>query len=344
MAKKNDAPDPPDYTDLATASVESAKIWEAVARDQLEWAKTTDVANRDLLERVLNVQIPQLEDAHRAAQADRARWEKTFLPVEDRFVREAMEYDTPQRREQEAARRIADVSSQFEAQRMNALRALEGYGIDPSQTRYGALDLGYRAQQAATQAQAANVGRREVEQTGRALIGEAINIGRGYPSQVAQSQGVVNQTATGAVGGATGVTAAGAGAYGSAIPFAQMGQGGYVNAANIRNMGYQNALDQYSLDQANTAGFWGGIGSLTGQLGSAYLLGRPKAEGGPVEPASRGIPVEDRDTLLTPTQRGEYVIPADVMKKKGTEFFDKLLDKYKDGGEYDQQRQGIPSR
>jgi hypothetical protein len=34
----------------------------------------------------------------------------------------------------------------------------------------------------------------------------------------------------------------------------------------------------------------------------------------------------------------EFVIPADVVKRKGTEFFDKLLDKYKDGGEYEAKR------
>ena len=334
MGKKSDPPPPPDYSDLTKASLESAKLWEQVARSQLDWAKEQDVSNRALMERVLGVQLPQLEEAHKMAMQDRARFERVFAPMEEAFAKEAVEYDTEARREEMAGRRAADVATNFESQRANALRQLEGYGIDPSQTRFAALDLGYRAQQAATSALAQNQGRREVEQTGRALRGEAINIGRGYPAQVATSQGVVNQTAAGAAGGSATLQGATAGAMGTAAPYAQMAQSGYVNTANMRNLGYQNAMDQYTAQQANSP--WGGIGELTGALGSAWI-GRPKAEGGPVEAIPSGK-YSENDTILTPTAKGEYVIPADVMRKKGSEYFDRLLDKYKDGGTYDQER------
>lgn len=339
---KDNAPNPPDYTNLANASLESAKIWEGVAKDQLDWAKTTDTANRDLLNKVLDVQLPQLQAAFDAAQKDRQRYETVFQPIEDKFVQQAVNYDTPERRAAEAASRVADVRTQFEAQRTNAQRQLEGYGIDPSQTRYAALDLGYRAQEAASSALAANQGRKQVEQTGLALTGEAINLGKGYPSQVAQSQGIVNQTAGGAVGNATGVTGAGVAAYGSAAPYAQLGMQGIGQSANITNMGYQNALDAYSANAAQSGGLWGGIGSLVGELGSAYIM-RPKAEGGL---AQEGIPGPPGLTDKIPAMlaKDEFVIPADVVRKKGLEFFDKLLDRYKDGGEYDAKRQeGIPS-
>jgi hypothetical protein len=156
---KNNAPKPPDYSGLANASLESAKVWEDVANKQLDWAKTTDQANRDLLGKVIGVQLPQLQDAYDAAKADRQRYEQTFQPLEDKFVQEAQTYDTPERRAAQAARMQADVNTQFEAQRANATKQLEGYGIDPSQTRMGALDLGYRAQQAAAGALASSVRR-----------------------------------------------------------------------------------------------------------------------------------------------------------------------------------------
>jgi len=341
---KPKAPEPPDLSALASATENSAKLWADVAREQLAWAKQTDTANRDLLEQVLGVQLPQLEAAFNAAQDDRTRYEQVFRPLEDNLIKEFQQFDTPQRREEEAARRIADVRTQFEAQRVNQQRELEDYGIDPSQTRGQALDLGFRAQEAATAALAANQGRKSIEEMGRALRGEAINIGRGLPAQVAQSQGIVNQTAGGAVGNATNVTGAGAGAYSSALGAGQLSQQGYGTAATIQNAGYQNALAQYNAKAQQKSGFWGGLGALGGSLitaGGANEGGIPGvfgfAEGGSVPEDGQALPTGG-DRYPAMLSRDEYVVPADVVKRKGTEFFDKLLDKFKDGGEYEQKR------
>ena len=332
---KDSAPKPPDYGALADSSERAAEMWSQVAREQLDWAKTQDAANRELLERVLGTQLPQMEKAFQYAEEDRARYKETFQPIEDNLVAEFQSYDSQARREQEAATRIADVRTSFEAQRNNATRQLEGYGIDPSQTRYQALDLGYRAQEAATSALAANQGRKYVEETGRALRGEAINIGRGYPAQVAQSQGIVNQTAGGAIGNATGVTNTGANAYGSALGAGQLSMGGYGQAANIRNMGYQNQLDRWGANSAQNAGFLGGLGSLVGGAMGMFNFNYG-AEGGAVPEQQLSAIPNSEDNIPAMLQQDEYIVPADVVKRKGTEFFDKLLAKYKDGGEYEQ--------
>ncbi len=347
---KGSAPDPPDYDALVRGSLESTKIWEQVAREQLDWAKSQDVANREILERVLDIQLPQMEAAFEQAQADRQRYEQTFQPIEDDLIREFQTVGSEADKERYAAERIADVRTQFEAQRRNQLRELEDYGIDPSQTRSQALDLGFRAQEAATAAFEANRGREGREQLGRALRSEAINIGRGMPAQVAQAQGIVNQTAGGAVANATGTTNTGVNAYGSAVPYANMGQQGYMNAANIQNMGYQNALQEYQANAAGSNAMWGGIGALGGALAGGLRYNSEDgwgwggfAEGGevPEDMAPAPQPGDEYPVMLSDN---EFVIPADVVKKKGTEFFDKLLDKYKDGGEYDAKRnEAIPT-
>lgn len=323
---KNDSPPPPDYSKLAQASVESAEIWADVAREQLAWAKTTDANNRALLERVLGVQLPQLEAAFNQAQEDRQRWEDVFRPIEDNLIKEFQEYDTPEKREQEAATRMADVNTAFDAQRRNAEMQLADYGIDPSQIRSGALDLGYRAQQAAATAMAANQGRGEVEQMGRALRAEALNIGRGYPAQVAQAQGIVNQTAGGAVGNAVNTTNAGVNAYGSAYGAGNLSQQGYMNAGNLQNMGYQNALAGWQANANSQAGFWGGLGQLAGTGLGVYGM-KYFSEGGEAEEDGSAIPDRD-DRIPAMLSKGEYVIPKEVVQAKGTEFFDKLLERY----------------
>lgn len=338
---KPKAPDPPDYEALVQGSKETAEIWANVAREQLDWAKTQDASNRDLLTRVLDVQLPQLEAAFENAQKDRQRYEGTYQPLEDNLISEIQAIGTQEDKDRYAAQRMADVRNAFEAQRRNQLRELEDYGIDPSQTRGGAIDLEYRAQEAAATALAANQGREQREQLGRALRSEAINIGRGLPGQVAQSQGIVNQTAGGAIGNATGVTNTGANAYQSAYGAGSLSQQGYMNAGSLQNMGFQNQMDNYNAKAQANANLWGGLGSLAGSAMSMYSFGGG-AEGGSVPDDMAAIPMPgDKHPVMLADD--EFVIPADVVRRKGTEFFDKLLDKYKDGGDYEAKRaEGIP--
>jgi len=350
---KNKAPKAPDLTKYAEASLESARIWESFARDQLEWAKSTDQANRDILEQVLGIQIQQLESAYEQAMKDRQRYEETYQPVEDQLLADMNALGTPERQEAEAARRIADVRANYEAQRSNAMRSLEDYGIDPSQTRWQALDLGFRAQEAAAAAMAANQGRQYEEQMGRALRSEAINIGRGYPGQVAQAQGIVNQTAGGAMNNANQTAGTSAAGFNSALGAGQLAMGGYGQGANIMSQGYNNQMAQYNANAGQSAAFWGGIGALGGAaiggpFGGAFgerLFSKAAApvpgnahEGGSVPGDLSPIP-HPADRHPTMLADNEYVIPADVVMRKGTEFFDKLLDRYKDNGQYEQQKQ-----
>ena len=341
MGGKSDAPDPPDYSAIAAGQIESAEMWAEVSREQLEWAREVDTMNRATLERVLGVQLPQMEMAFQNAQDDRERYESVFQPIEDDLVREFNEFDTPERREQEAAERMADVRTQFDAQKRNAQQRLEDYGIDPSQTRSQALDMGFRAQEAATAALAANQGRESVEQMGRALRGEAINIGRGLPSQIAQAQGIVNQTAGGAVGNSAATTNASVNAMGVSQNSAGVSQAGYSGATNTMNTSHNNALasNQQNMDAA------GGIGELAGAAMGMFAFN----EGGSVReairtgyadggPAGQGAVPTGQDTIPAVLAEDEFVIPADVVKRKGTEFFDKLLDKYKDDGDYEAKR------
>lgn len=334
---KGKAPEPPDLTQLAEASVESAEIFAEVSREQLAWARESGEWMQGVVEQTLGVQLPQMEQAFEMAMKDRQRYEEVFLPLEDDLIKEFQEYDTPERQQREAARRIADVRTQNEAQRRNMLARLEGYGIDPSQTRMAAIDANLRANEAAQGALAANQGVQSVEQMGRALRAEGINIGRGMPAQVAASQAMVNQTAGGAVGNAATGLNAQANAYNPAFQAGGLAMQGYGQGANIYSQGYQNSLNQWNANAQAQGALWGGIGSLVGTIGGSALLGRA-AEGGQVPEDTVGQPPNNEDRYPTMLADDEFVIPADVVKRKGTEFFDKLLDKYKDGGEYEAKR------
>jgi hypothetical protein len=212
------------------------------------------VDQKDLLEQVISQQLPVQEEQLANARADRARYEELYQPLEENLVQEFFDYDSPERRELEAGRAQADVSRAFEAQRENALRQLESYGVDPSQTRSQALDLGMRAQEAAGQAAAGNTARNRVEDMGRSLRAEAINIGRGMPSQVAAAYGQSLAAGQTALGGMNQTVGTGASALSSGTNWMNAGTSALNTNINALNTGYQNALSSAQFDADNGLG------------------------------------------------------------------------------------------
>lgn len=315
---KDDAPDPPDYSAIAAASERAAKYAYKTSQAQLNWAKQQYAMDRELADQLIGDirQRSAMQDSW--AQEDRQRYQDVFAPLENQMVEEAKNYDTEERRKFEAQRDMASVSSQFDAAREAAQRNLESYGIDPSSTRYAALDVGSRTQQAAAMAGAGNAAAHRVEDVGRALKADAVNLGRGFQiNPLASSQAALqgNQAASGIN---LGTTASGASTMGTGAQWAGLQQGALGTWGNTLNMGYNNALAGYN---AQNSGIGSGIGSALGLAGALAMM----AEGGEVPPQSsptQGIAVDDVPAQLTV---GEFVIPKDVKEWKGEEFFHKLI-------------------
>lgn len=328
-----DPPPPPDLSGVTESTMEVAKMQQAQASAQLDWAKQQDQMNRATLNKVLDVQLPAMQQQAESAVKDRARYEQMFQPLEANLVKEAQDYATPERQMLERGKAIADVSSSFDAARRNSLQRLESYGVDPSQTRNAALDIGVRTQQAAAAAGAATQAGQNVQNTARALRSEAINVGKGYPSQSQAGYAGAVGAGNAAVGGGAATTGAGVGAFSSAIPWAQGAQAGFGQAANIKNTGFQNQMTNWQAGQDQTMNWVNAASGIAGMAmmadgGPAPSQAIPFAADGPVPLTadSDGSGIDDKvDAKLS---AGEYVIPADVVRMKGTEFFDKLVQKY----------------
>ena len=323
MGKKS-APKAPDLTPQANASVEIARINQQTAADQLAWAKEQDANNRALLERVVGVQLPIMEQTFAQAQRDRQRYEEVFVPMEDRLIAEADSFDSPQRQATERGRAIADVNSAFDAERRNAAARLESFGIDPSQTRAAALDVGVRTAQAAAAAGAATTAGNRVEDMGRAMRADVVNLGRGLPSQVAQSYGQSAATGQGALGGALNTSSTGAALRTSNQGAINASLSGYGQGANIMSQGYQNQLAGFNASQNARNSWMDPFGTAVGFAAGAYEDGGVVSEQGalPVSPIPGST--DRKPALLTP---GEFVVPDEVVRFKGEEFFHKLISK-----------------
>lgn len=328
MGMCSDPPPPPDLTESIAASKEIAEMQRQYQQDQLAWAKEQDAANRGTLNQVLGIQLPIMQETAANAREDRERYENVFQPLETNLVQEFQNYDTPARRQEERGRSIADVNKGFDAARRNALQRLESYGVDPSQTRNAALDLGTRVQQAAAQAGAATAADRATEQTGRALRAEAINIGKGMPSNVAASYGQSIQAGNAGIGNANQTTGASAGALTSGMGYGGQALQGYGQAANIQNAGFQNQMQAYNAQQAQMTGALSAIGGVAGGAMAMADGGEMyDSEPGPIDYGEGdGTGIDDQVPILA--SKEEYIIPADVVRAKGVEFFDKLVERY----------------
>jgi hypothetical protein len=264
--------------------------------DQDQWRR-----NKERLSGIDDSMLDYTGDSIRRASEDRARYEELYQPIEEGYLDKVKNFDTAERRATEAAAAQTEVASQSEAARQNALRSLESYGVDPSQTRHSALDANLRIEEAKAKAGAATDARRDIEQTGMALEQGTIDQGRALDTMGKSS------FATGQTG----------------IP--EFGQ----DAGELYNQG-NTALDAWggslgslaetaSANQSNKNTAGGDLMSAGLTAGAMMMM----AEGGEIE--GPGGPTDDAiDAKLSD---GEFIIPADVVKRKGTEFFDKLIQK-----------------
>ncbi len=300
----------------------------------------------------------------------------TYQPIEGDWIEDYESYASPERMAAEEGRAAGDVNQAYDAQRENALRQLEGYGIDPGQARYGALDLNIRLAQAAEQARAQTQARRDTEATARGMRSDILDYGRSYPTwgMEATNSGVAAKQAAAQVGQGSAETAGivsdiyGQSADTSLAGLTAMQNTGRVkaelmgaptkwgNAETAALGGQSNTTSQMYDDSGlrqgqfdtvggmvgDSVGNWAGQawGKATGGGGGSSAANIPgpypgqtvgpggqpiqkKALGGEIRgpggPYSDQVPVAASD--------GEYMIPYEAVHRKGTEFFDKLVDK-----------------
>lgn len=272
----------PDYGPVAAANEYAANLAAEVSREQLAWAREQYAQDREVTQKYMDVMIPMMMREDAAASADRERYQSVFRPIEDQLVRDVEEYSSPQRMELEAGRAQADVAQSFDAQRKAALANLESYGVDPSMARAGALDRAARTSQAAVSAGAANVTRQNVENTARALRGEAINLGRGYQSQIAQAYATAQNAGQGAVSANLATTASGAGTMGTGLQY--MGQqqgflGNWSNALGGQSQANAQAAAARNAGGASTGSIIGGVAGLAGAVLAPFTGGASLAVG-----------------------------------------------------------------
>lgn len=326
MGGKSDPPDPPDYSQIAAASEKSAEYSFTLGKEQLAWAKEQYANDRQIADKVIGAALERQKLNDQFAQDDRRRYEDIYQPLEDRLAGEALDYASPARMELDAARAQADVAQQFDASRRRAMENLQSFGVDPSSLRYASLDRGANVQQAAAEAAAGNQSRQQTEAVGRALRSEAINVGRGYPGQIAGTYGTAIQAGNQGINSALATTASGANTMGTGLQWQGSGNQALGTWGNALNTGYQNQLSAWQAAQNSSSGIGGLLGTSLGIAASFMEEGGAVTSGGNVPSQaspSQGKAIDDVPARLT---AGEFVVPKDAVSWYGERHFQKLIE------------------
>lgn len=181
------------------------------------------------------------------ARDDRARSMSVFQPMEDRLIREAGEYDSPERKQTAANEAIADVRQQTQLATDARQRTMSAMGVQPDSGRFRGDDRRADAATALASAGAGNIARRQVEATGETMRANVVNLGNKFAVNPATSLGLAN---------------------GAASAGAQGAQAGYGQMGSLLNQDYQNRLSAHNSKMSSLGSLGGALGSLAG----AFLI------------------------------------------------------------------------
>ena len=173
------SPPPPDYTPLAEAAAEAARIQAGLGREQLAFAREQYDRSAPLLERVANQQM-SAQDEQMSQARDYYNYQKdTYRPLERGLVADAQRFNTEAYRNDLASKAAADVGVAFgQSQAMNQ-RAMAAMGANPNSGRFAGMQQASGLAQAATRANAMTGARTQADQMGYARKLDAAGLGRG---------------------------------------------------------------------------------------------------------------------------------------------------------------------
>jgi hypothetical protein len=258
------APAAPDYTPIAQADEQQANQDYQLQEQELNWSKQQYANEEPYVNQLLQQDISNSGSQSAIAGQQQQFYDSTYQPIEKEFATEAQNYGNADNQNQQAGAAEASVASSYDAARASAQSSLESYGIDPSQTRFGALDLGTQVSQAAATAAAGTQSRLNTQMTGLQLESQAINTGRGYANSVAQSFGGAASSGASGVSSYNNAYGTGAGANTGSTAFGNQGVNAFSGAGNALNQGFSNALDSDKLGYQEGNTLFQNISGLAG--------------------------------------------------------------------------------
>lgn len=180
-----------------------------LARETLDYYKQRDAQNAALQReanaiagRVANSQVALMNQQRQISSEYHNRNKTVFWPLEDTIVKEANAFDTPERREAEAGKAVADVGAQIDGERQAMVRNQQRMGVNPNSGNAIAMGNQMSLAAASAKGKAATAARDKIETQGFARKMDAASLGRGLPSAQATAASTATQAGNAAVSAA----------------------------------------------------------------------------------------------------------------------------------------------
>lgn len=252
--------------------------WLNTAKDQFNVANQRQEKIDALTTKVTESQLKAQEQATQWAAEDRDRYKSVYQPMEDEYIDTAKNWASTDKQAAAASEAKADVMNAAAQQQQTRQRQMAAMGVSPNSGRFAGTERAADVDVALASAGAQNNARSTLRNQAVALQTDALNMGKGLPSQASSTLGL-------------GVNA-GSAAAGTAISGAQLANSNYSTLANGYggamqgwsgmtsglNTQFQNQLAAAKYNDSASSGLWGGIGSVAGLALSAFAA-----------PSSKGI-------------------------------------------------------
>ena len=261
MGKSN--PPPPDYTPLAEASAEAARIQGKLGRDQLAFAKDQYERSAPILEGIAQNQIDAQSQQMAQAKDYYDYRVNTFRPLEKSIVADAQNFNTEAYRDQIAGQAAADAGRAFGISQQQNQRAMASMGVNPNSGRFAAQQNATGLQQAAMRANAMTGARNQATQTGYARQLDAAGLGRGLAGASLGAYG--GASSAGAMAGQN-VQSASQNYMGNMA----IGSGTIAAGQNMQIQGLSSVLNNQTNAYVNSNDSF--LGDLGGALGGAASI------------------------------------------------------------------------
>lgn len=259
-----DAPPPPDYSPVAAASEESARIAAEFGREQLAEGKRQYDKNMEVAAPVVQAQLELMRQSKAQGDDYYQYMKDKQRPVEDALNTEAMAAGSSAKQEEAAGRAVADVRQGTTASQMQMIRQGLRYGWSPE--KMAATGGAAASAQGLAEVTAANTARDKEREMGFAKKLDVAGLYRGLPG-----------ASTGAY---TAATNAGNSAVSNNMAPGQAYTGTMQQGANTTMQGRQvamqgltgvlNAQTNYANAVAGMDSGLGGLGSLIGGAAGLY--------------------------------------------------------------------------
>jgi len=328
----------------AQANERIAQEQTALGREQFEWAKQNAASDRAMLAPILEQQMRLGDAAEARSQEQYDYWKQSFQPLEQKIIADATNFNTDAERERMAGQAGADVEQAFGNQRAQNQRELARYGLNPNSSTALRAASTMGDQEALAKAGAMNQSRLQSKAMGMAMAADAANMGRGLAGQSNSAAALALQAGQAGQGNVMGQTqnavasrGLGNANFGMGIQANQAAGNVYGQEFGTRMQGYGTQMKSHDAQMQMIGQMAGGAMAMMADGGKPEDASKTSAPGeiGDLPSVARarkaglvkgpGGPIDDQ--IEARLSNGEFVIPADVVRRKGEEFFERLVKK-----------------